>query len=134
MVTKKIMRSIRIMSRLPSRIRKWNQLSQLRWTSTTVIHFDDEPRVQERQQVKDQQSYISVFVAYPTITSSNYEHQPRHNNNIPCITVWWISSKLEYPFNFVLIMLLLFEGTTMKINLHSFFVLSRWQNSVHKHH
>ena len=31
----------------------------------------DEPRVQERQQMKDQQSRISVFVAYPTIPSSN---------------------------------------------------------------
>ena len=27
------------------------------------LHFDDEPWIQERQQVKDQQSYISVFVA-----------------------------------------------------------------------
>ena len=31
------------------------------------LHFDDEPRVQERQWVKDQQFYKSVFVAYPTI-------------------------------------------------------------------
>ena len=29
---RKIMRSIRITSRPPSRIRKWNQLSQFRWT------------------------------------------------------------------------------------------------------
>ena len=35
------------------------------------LHFDDVPRVQERQEVKDQQSCISVFVAYPTIPSSN---------------------------------------------------------------
>ena len=28
------------------------------------LHFDDEPRVQERQQVKDKQSYISVSVLY----------------------------------------------------------------------
>ena len=28
--------------------------------------FNDEPRVQEKQQVKDQQSCISVFVAYLT--------------------------------------------------------------------
>ena len=28
------------------------------------LHFDDGPRVQERQQVKDQQSCISIFVAY----------------------------------------------------------------------
>ena len=27
------------------------------------LHFDDEPWVQKRQQVNDQQSYISVFVA-----------------------------------------------------------------------
>ena len=33
-------------------------------------HFDDEPRVQEMQQAKDQQSCISVFVACPTIPSS----------------------------------------------------------------
>ena len=31
------------------------------------LHFDDEPRVQQRQQVKDQQSCKSFFVAYPTI-------------------------------------------------------------------
>ena len=35
------------------------------------LHFNDEPRVQERQQARDQQSYISVFVAYPTTPSSN---------------------------------------------------------------
>ena len=35
------------------------------------LHFDDEPRVQESQQVKKQQPCISVFVAYLTIPSSN---------------------------------------------------------------
>ena len=35
------------------------------------LYFDDEPRVPERQQVKDQQSCISVSVAYPAIPSSN---------------------------------------------------------------
>ena len=49
------------------------------------LHFDNEPRVQERQQQKDQQSYISVSVAYPVIPSSNYEHQPRHDNSIPYV-------------------------------------------------
>ena len=34
-------------------------------------HFDDEPGVQEKQQVKDQQSYIFAFVACLTIPSSN---------------------------------------------------------------
>ena len=34
-------------------------------------YLEDEPRVQESQQVKDQQSCIFVIVAYPTIPSSN---------------------------------------------------------------
>ena len=52
------------------------------------LNFDDEPRVQERQQVKDQQSCISVFVAYLTIPISNLEHQPRTDNSILCMAVW----------------------------------------------
>ena len=28
------------------------------------LHFNDKPKVQDRQQVKDQQSCISVFLAY----------------------------------------------------------------------
>ena len=35
------------------------------------LDFDNEPRIQERQQKKDQQSCNPVFVAYPTIPSSN---------------------------------------------------------------
>ena len=35
------------------------------------LHFSDEASVQERQQVKDHHSCISVSVAYPTISSSN---------------------------------------------------------------
>ena len=34
-------------------------------------HFDDEPRVQDKQQRKDQQSCIFVFVACLTFASSN---------------------------------------------------------------
>ena len=34
------------------------------------LHFDDAPRVQERHQVKHQQSLKSVFLAYLTIPSS----------------------------------------------------------------
>ena len=51
-------------------------------------HFDDEPRVQEKQQVKDQQSYVSVFVACLTNPSSNWDHQPRRDNSIPYMDVW----------------------------------------------
>ena len=39
-------------------------------------HFDDEPRVQYKQQVKDQQSCIFVFVACLIIPSSNQKQQP----------------------------------------------------------
>ena len=35
------------------------------------LHFHDELRAQERQQVKDQQSYISIFVVYLKIPSSS---------------------------------------------------------------
>ena len=43
-------------------------------------HFD-EPRVQEKHQVKEQQSCILVFVASLTIPSSNKGHQPRRDNS-----------------------------------------------------
>ena len=51
------------------------------------LHFDDGLWFQEMQQVKNQQSYIIIFVAYPTVLSSNKEHQPSHNS-IPCMEVW----------------------------------------------
>ena len=35
------------------------------------LYFHDEPRVHRRQQVKDQESCISVFVAYLTILGNN---------------------------------------------------------------
>ena len=54
----------------------------------TMNNFDNEPRSQERQLVKDQESYISVFVVYLTIPSSSLEHHSRHDNSIPCKSVW----------------------------------------------
>ena len=85
---RKIMQSIGIMSRPPSRKRKWNQLSQFYQSNTyrkdlSWPHFDNDPRVQEKQQVKDQQSCISAFVACLTNPSSNWGHQPRQDNSIP---------------------------------------------------
>ena len=49
------MQSVRITSRPPSRIRKWNQLNQINiYLSNTYrkdwLHVDDEARVQERHQ------------------------------------------------------------------------------------
>ena len=58
--------------------------------SLNWLHFEDEPRGQERHQVKYQQPYISVFIGYLTTPSSNWEYQPRHDNNILCMVVWWI--------------------------------------------
>ena len=86
---RKIMQSIRIVSGPPSRKRTWNQLSQSNTyrKDLSLPHFDDKPRVQEKQQVKDQQSCIFVFVACLTIPSSNWEHQPRRDNGIPYMGV-----------------------------------------------
>ena len=39
--------------------------------NVTRLHFEDEPKVQGRQLVKDQQSCISLSVAYLTTPSSN---------------------------------------------------------------
>ena len=63
-------------------------------------HFDDEPRVQEKQQVKDQQSCVSVFVACLTNPSSNWEHQPGRDNSIPYMDVWQIYRDTSGERNF----------------------------------
>ena len=77
---RKIMQSIRITSRPPSRKKEVEPVepvlkniyqSNTYRTDLSWPHFDDEPRVQEKQQVKDQQSCISVFVACLTNPSSN---------------------------------------------------------------
>ena len=56
----------------------------------SLLIFDDEPKVQERQKVKDHQSYLFVFVAYLTFPNSSKEQQPKHENNIPYKVVWQI--------------------------------------------
>ena len=61
------------------------------------LHFNNEPRVQEKQQVKDQQSCIFVFVACLTIPSSNQGHQPRRDNSIPYMGIWQIYRDREQP-------------------------------------
>ena len=48
-------------------------------------------------QVKDKQSYISVFVAYLTIPSSSLEQQPRYKNSISCMVKWQIYRDTEQP-------------------------------------
>ena len=54
------------------------------------LYFNDEPRVQERQRVKEQQSCISIFKAYPTIPSDKQEYQPRYDNSIQYMAAWQI--------------------------------------------
>ena len=54
------------------------------------LHSGDGLRVQQKLQVQDQQSYIRLYrtipisVAFPKYSSSNQEHQSRHDNNTPC--------------------------------------------------
>ena len=50
-------------------------------------NFVDEPRVQEEQQVKDRQSCIFIVEACLTIPSSNWGHEPRHDNSISYIGI-----------------------------------------------
>ena len=51
------------------------------------LDFVNESRVQEREQMKDQKYYISVFEVYLTILSSNFWYQPRCEISIPHIGV-----------------------------------------------
>ena len=107
---RKIMQSIRITIRPPWRKRQWNQLSQFRRTYTNFSnfsntyrkdlswpHFVNKPRVQKKQQVKDQQSCRFVFIVCLTIPSSNQGHQPRCDNSIPYIGVWQIYKDTWQP-------------------------------------
>ena len=63
--------------------------------NSSWLHFNDDSSVQERGEVKDQQSHISVFVAYQTIPGSILEHQPRIDNSIPCKAIWYIFRDIE---------------------------------------
>ena len=60
-------------------------------------HFGNEPRVPETQQVRDQQSCISVSVACLTIPNSNWGNQPRCDNSIPYMGIWYIYGDTEQP-------------------------------------
>ena len=96
------MQSIRIMSRPP--LRKRNGTSRAsseehlpKYTYTKDIswpHFDNEPRVQKKQQVENQQSCILICL---TILSSNQGHQPRCDNSIPHMGIWQIYRDTEQP-------------------------------------
>ena len=68
---RKIMQSIRITSRQVEPVLMNIYQSNTYRKDLSWPHFDDEPRVQEKQQVKDQQSCIFVFVACLTVPSSN---------------------------------------------------------------
>ena len=94
---RKIMQSIRITSRPPSRKKEVEPVQPVLkniYQSNTCRkdlswpHSDDEPRVLEKQQVKDQQSCISVFVVCLTNPSSNWGHQSRRDSSIPYMGVW----------------------------------------------
>ena len=96
---RKIMHSIRITSRPPSRKKEAEPVEPVLkniYQSNTYRkdlsrpHFYDDSKVQEKQQAKDHQSCIFIFVACLTIPSNNYEHQARHDNSIPYVGIWYI--------------------------------------------
>ena len=72
---RKIIQSIRITTISPSWISQPVQInicqSNTYRKDLSWLHFDNEPKVQERQQVKDQQSSIFFSIAYLTFPSSS---------------------------------------------------------------
>ena len=81
---RKIMQSIRITSRSPSRIRKWNQF---RWTSTKLIPVKQLELATFPQWNKGSREAASEGPAV----------LPRHDNSILCMVIWWIYSDTEPP-------------------------------------
>ena len=67
---KKFMPTIRVMSRHPSEPVQMNIYLSNTIEDLSLLHFN-QPAVEDRQQVRDKQSCISVFVAYLKIPSSN---------------------------------------------------------------
>ena len=63
----------------------------------TWLHLDNDPRVQEGQQVKEQQPFISVFVAYLTFSRNSQDYQPRYDNSISYKTIWKIYRDTGQP-------------------------------------
>ena len=63
----------------------------------TWLHLDNDPRVQEGQQVKEQQPCISFFVAYLTFSRSSQDYQSRYDNSIPYKTIWKIYRDTGQP-------------------------------------
>ena len=51
------------------------------------LNFNNEPRIQERQHVKDYHFYLPVSVACSTYPSSNWEAPAAHDNSISCKTI-----------------------------------------------
>ena len=63
----------------------------------SYLPFNYEPRVQEKQQVKDQHSSTTSFVAYLSIQSRNQEHQPKHDHSTTCMVVSKNYRDIEQP-------------------------------------
>ena len=54
------------------------------------LHFHEDPRFKDMQQMQNQQSYITFSVTCLGYPSSTLEHQPRRDNGISCTALWWI--------------------------------------------
>ena len=86
---RKIMQSIRIMTQTSlenKEVEPFEPVQMSIYQSNTYkkdlrwLHSDNEPRAQEWQHVKDQQSYISIIVAYLTIPNSSQNPPSTHTH------------------------------------------------------
>ena len=94
---RKIMQSIRITSRPPSRKRKWSQLSRFWRTSTKVIpiektwagHISTMSHKGSRKAASEWPAVMHIlFADCLTIPSRTYRHQARRDNSIPDMGIW----------------------------------------------
>ena len=61
------------------------------------LHFNNEPRFQERQQVKHQQSCIFIFVAYQQFQEATRSTSP---DMTTVFHAWWYGRFIEIQSNF----------------------------------
>ena len=64
------------------------------------LHFNNEPRVQERQQAREGPTVLNIwFCSLSRNSKYNYEHQPRYDHSTPCMAVWQYGRFIEITSN-----------------------------------
>ena len=59
------------------------------------LHFDDEPRVQENQWVKEREPYILISVVHLRFPNGCYEQQHGYDSSVPCKVIWQLYTDKE---------------------------------------